>query len=267
MAQLPVRLRPRDPQSLARGYTPKVRRLEWTGIFLFGAGIAAWGTLWARLWWENPWVLLAAFASAFLAADLFSGLVHWAADSWGSADLPLIGPAFLRPFREHHVDPVAITRHDFVETNGNNCIVSLPLIAGVLCIPRNGNGVYTFFAAFWGAVTLWVLATNQFHKWAHAHRPPAWVAFLQRVHLILPPTHHQIHHTAPFHRYYCITSGWLNAPLTWIRFFPSLEWTVTVCTGWLPRQDDLGDYAAQKVLAEELKTAAPARSTSHAPGS
>jgi ubiquitin-conjugating enzyme E2 variant len=236
-----------------------VRALDWTSLLSYAA-LACWlavelvpGTL------ERPWLVLTAVLLGYLAADLVSGLVHWAADTWGSPDLPVIGPALIGPFREHHRDQLAITRHDFVETNGNNCLISLPVLGIALWLaPGPHGGGSLFLSSFLLALVFWVLLTNQFHKWAHLPRPPPLLAFLQRWHLILPPAHHQLHHTRPFTSHYCITTGWLNWPLNWMRFFPVLEWCITACTGALPRRDDLGTLAAEKVMAENLPLPPPA---------
>ncbi len=60
------------------------------------------------------WVPLS-FLSGVAAADFASGLVHWAADTWGRADLPVIGPRFLVPFRVHHMNPDDFIRRRFLD--------------------------------------------------------------------------------------------------------------------------------------------------------
>src|SRR6185437_6894476 len=77
----------------------------------------------------HPWVAGAGLFTSYVAADFISGFVHWLADTWGRVTMPVIGQALLRPFRLHHVDQKEITRHDYIETNGANCMISLPGIA------------------------------------------------------------------------------------------------------------------------------------------
>ena len=59
------------------------------------------------------WLLPVIAVLAYLAADFISGFVHFLADNFGSSEMPVIGPHFIGAFREHHVDPKGITRHDF----------------------------------------------------------------------------------------------------------------------------------------------------------
>lgn len=250
------KVRQQDARELAEGYSPAIRAMEIAAIVSFVSLEVA---LVYRLWGNphvGPWLVLSAVILGYLAADFVSGFVHWMGDTWGSTNMPVLGKAFIRPFREHHVDEKAITRHDFVETNGNNCLVSLPVAALALAMPQSGPW-WVFASAFMGAMIFWVMATNQFHKWSHMDEPSALVGFLQRVHLVLPPAHHQIHHTAPYNKYYCITVGWLNKPLTLIHFFPLAERLITWTTGLLPRQDDIGTEAAVALMASDEVQKAP----------
>lgn len=161
------------------------------------------------------WPALAGAVAGYLAADFLSGLAHWAADNFGSPDTPWLGPTFILPFRNHHADPLEITRHGFVEANGATAILVGPiLMLAWWAVPAApGDGLTAALQAF--LLVLWpsILMTNQIHKWAHMAEPPRWIRPLQRIRLVLSPEHHRRHHTAPFDTYYCITTGWLNWPL------------------------------------------------------
>ena len=170
------------------------------------------------------WLLPVITVLAYLAADFISGFVHFLADDFGSSEMPIIGPDFISSFRDHHVDRRGITRHDFIDTNGNNSLVSLPFMLLVwLVVPIEITVGGYFFGAFFLLLCLAVFLTNQFHKWAHMEDPPSSAVWLQRRGLILSKEHHDIHHASPYDTYYCITVGFWNPLLDQTRFFEQTE--------------------------------------------
>lgn len=225
---------PAEEPSHAETRAPRAsfRKLELASLAAFAILAAA---IVARLAANlDAWAaVLAALALGVLSMDFISGLFHWAADTWGSVDWPWIGPNVIRTFREHHVDPDAITRHDPIEVNATNAMIALPVLAwGALF------AVKCFWVAYCLGIAIASLATNQIHLWSHRKENPRWVRWLQCKGLILSPSAHALHHAAPFTDHYCITTGWLNHPLARLRFFRGLERVVSFVTGAVPREED-----------------------------
>ena len=160
--------------------------------------------------------LLSACAGLCLA-DLISGVVHWSADSYGHARMPIFGGS-VRTFREHHADPLDITRHDAIETNGDVFIFSSPVHFLLLCSVQNPLVLALIFGVFSGSY-----CNSQIHKWAPSERPPRWLRALQRSRLLLSPEHHRQLHQGAHESHYCITTGWMNPILDRVRFFRGLE--------------------------------------------
>ncbi|MGH8695636.1 MAG: fatty acid desaturase CarF family protein [Burkholderiales bacterium] len=196
------------------GYAACQRRLETAAIGAFAVLAAAGFYRLAAHASPSGWVIAAAALAGWMAADLLSGLVHWAFDRFGSVRTPVLGPRFVRPFREHHVDASRIARHDFVETNGASCIAALPAVLAAALMPLS-SPAWAFAQALALFTVLGVLGANQCHKWAHMEpaRVPRLVRLAQRWRLILRPEEHRMHHRHPFDTHYCTASGWLNPAL------------------------------------------------------
>jgi plasmanylethanolamine desaturase len=174
---------------------------------------------------EMLWLVALAVPLGIVGGDFISGLVHWAADTYGSEDMKVIGPSLVKPFRLHHIYPRDICTHGLVETTGNVCILSVPVLSVGLylmwLIPS--SGVVAFVVVSFAMIAATTILTNQFHKWAHQESPSSFARWLQRNRLVLEPQHHKLHHTQPFDMNYCITNGWLNPLLNKLRFFRRLE--------------------------------------------
>jgi plasmanylethanolamine desaturase len=175
--------------------------------------LALWALPSSSFWWLAA---LCAFGGLCLA-DFMSGLVHWAADTYGSPSMPIFG-GFVRTFREHHADQVDITRHDFIETNGDVCMFSSPVHLGLLLLVEDPFALSCVLGLFAGSYT-----NSQIHKWAHSPERPWLIRVAQRARFFLSPPHHALHHSGPHQTHYCITTGWMNPLLDRIGFFRRLE--------------------------------------------
>lgn len=151
--------------------------------------------------------VLLAMVTGYLLADLLTGFVHWFCDTFFDEATPVVGPGLIAPFREHHRDPMLMTRHGFLELTGSSFRGLAPLLAlfvwqgGVLTAPVN---------AFVLALAAGAVATNLLHRWAHDPSPPAAARILQRMGIVLTPGRHARHHQPPYATAYCVTSGWMN---------------------------------------------------------
>ncbi|KAG8567467.1 hypothetical protein GDO81_013642 [Engystomops pustulosus] len=200
-------------RELAELYSPGKRLQEWVSVilcFLLMSFNFCYLVRYFSL--EHTVSIVLSVVAGIITADFASGLVHWGADTWGSVELPIVGKAFIRPFREHHIDPTAITRHDFIETNGDNCMLTIiPLgCMAYKFLFLSPDIFYKTYATecFIFALAMFVTLTNQIHKWSHTYFGlPSWVVFLQDWHIILPRKHHRIHHVSPHETYFCITTG------------------------------------------------------------
>ncbi|MEL6348347.1 MAG: fatty acid desaturase CarF family protein [Myxococcota bacterium] len=166
-------------------------------------------------------VLLISLPFLWALIDLFTGTVHWALDTFGTEDTPLIGDTIFR-FRLHHTHPKEILNDDFLANTGRAAVPAVLYFGLILLISLWSPvlaAMMTFFA--FGGV-----ATNYIHKLAHQASPPAWAVQLQRCGLFLSAEAHDVHHSGDHRSSYCITSGWMNPLLDRYKVFDRLEATI-----------------------------------------
>jgi ubiquitin-conjugating enzyme E2 variant len=183
---------------------------------------------------------LIAFAVATFAADLTSGLLHWAFDTWFSTTRG----AFKRMVsivREHHVKPDEIFGFRFATDSGmlswfggSGAFVLLVLsgIAGehpalvvALCLAAVVYGID-------------VSLMFEYHKWGHRRRRGPLPRLAQRCGLLLSPDHHLRHHRGAHDSHYCLINGLADRTLGEWGFFRALERLITAVTGVQPRAED-----------------------------
>lgn len=204
------------------------RRRPLTADALDGLAIlvvaAALAVVAARIWRgvqspSDALTVLGMVAAGYVLADAITGAVHWFCDTFFDVATPVIGAGLIAPFREHHRDPLLMTRHDFLELTGSSFRGLAPLLVLFVWIGSASIGLNAFvFALAAGAA-----ATNLLHRWAHEPNPPAMARVLHRLGIVLTPRRHARHHAPPYAAGYCVTSGWLNPLFDRLRLWRRAE--------------------------------------------
>jgi ubiquitin-conjugating enzyme E2 variant len=183
---------------------------------------------------------LVAFAVATFAADLTSGLLHWAFDTWFSTT----EGAFRRMVsivREHHVKPDEIFSFRFATDSGmlswfggsgafvllmaSLAVADHPVVVVALCL-----------AAVIYSVDVSLMF--EYHKWGHRRRRGRIPRLAQRCGLLLSPDHHLRHHRGDHDSHYCLINGMADRTLGQWGFFRGLERLISAVTGAEPRAED-----------------------------
>lgn len=147
--------------------------------------------------------------SAWLLADLGSGIFHWSVDNYGNGKTPILG-SIIAAFQGHHSAPWTITERGFCNNVYKLCI-PFGIVPMTLISFLAGPAATIFFSFF--CVT--EIMSQEFHKWSHMTKTetPGWVSWLQDSGLTIARTPHAMHHLAPYDGNYCIISGVWNKAL------------------------------------------------------
>lgn len=203
------------------------RALELVATVVFAAYALAFTARLAAETHATPQALsiAAGLVGGYLIADLLSGLAHWVGDRFFEETTPIIGPGFIAPFRQHHVVPEEMVEHGLVELVGNTAVLALPTLAAAFHLLDLASGSPLTLLA--GALILSAMVggvcTNLFHRWAHMERPPRLARWMQALGVVITPERHAVHHSNGFDSSYCITTGWLNAPMDRLGVWAWLE--------------------------------------------
>jgi len=164
--------------------------------------------------------------SAWLAADLVTGAVHWWEDRYGDPSWPIVGRHVVQPNILHHREPRAFLAGNIVERNWTAAAPALLVAAA-------------FAAAGWwwlALVGLFAACANEVHAWSHQRcsRP---VRALQLLGVLASAEDHARHHRSPFRSDFCVLTGWLNPLLESIRFWRGVEYVIGSTLGIWPRDE------------------------------
>ena len=170
-------------------------------------------------------VTLLYFASAWLAADIATGAVHWWEDRYGDPSWPIVGRWVIAPNIVHHQEPRAMLAGGYWQRNWTTILPAAVVAAVALACGQR-----------WLALVAGISTqANEIHGWSHQRcsRP---IRGLQMLGVVSSQEGHARHHRAPFSSDFCVMTDWTNPLLRAVGFWRTLEGIVGMF-GVYPRSE------------------------------
>jgi len=163
--------------------------------------------------------------SAWLAADIATGAVHWWEDRYGDPTWPIIGAYVVEPNIRHHQEQRAFLAGGYWHRNWTTILPAAVAAAALLAAGSR-----------WGAlVAAFSSQANEIHGWAHRRcsRP---IRGLQLLGVLSSQEGHAQHHRSPFSTDFCVMTDWTNPILGAVGFWRVLE-AIVGLAGIHPRSE------------------------------
>ena len=215
--------------------------VAWIGIVANCINVT-FGVVW--IWRHETLISLNYYALAvdilvgLFLADIFSGFVHWATDTWFDE---LSGGRVIAIAREHHLYPQHIVGYGFADyvaySSWPTLLVFGPMSLGC-AIFVGASPLSLNIVAVCTLVSFVMLFGTYAHRLGHQKVDSKLVILLQRANLLMSPQHHMVHHRDNHDIRYCVVNGWANIVCDRIGFWRFLEQVVYSVTGAVPRAHD-----------------------------
>lgn len=164
-------------------------------------------------------------ASAWLAADIATGAVHWWEDRYGDPAWPIVGRWVIQPNIVHHQEPRAMLCGGYWQRNWTTILPAAAIAAVALACGQQ------WLALVAGLST----QANEIHGWSHQRcsRP---IRGLQLLGVVSSQEGHARHHRSPFSSDFCVMTDWTNPLLGAVGFWRILEGVIGMF-GVYPRSE------------------------------
>lgn len=217
-----------------------------------GGVINALCTLSAIVWLIVNWTkirpstifILASVFVGVLAGDLITGILHWAFDTWFSANTRFLRRMVLI-VREHHIYPDRVFQYSFYHDAGALSVMAFLLTSPLFTYAffrsvSDSRGFHLLYYAVCVAVTISfaLVFMFEFHKFGHKRNASQVVRFLQKLNILLSYTHHMKHHSGKHDKNYCLINGHADRTFGAAGGWRALESIISSLTGATPRSDD-----------------------------